>query len=80
MKINGKEVITNGKFAYDGCHKIYILEDEADEQMMVGYGYSIYPIGQLQEKYANSCYLRFVSNAKLDKSYVEQCKDAEFEG
>ena len=27
MKINGKEVITNGKFAYDTCHKIYILED-----------------------------------------------------
>ena len=25
MKINGKQV-TGNKFAYDGCHKIYILD------------------------------------------------------
>lgn len=29
MKINGKEVLGT-KFAYDGCHRIYIIEDDKD--------------------------------------------------
>lgn len=30
MKINNKEVIGK-QFAYDGCHKIYIIEDLQDK-------------------------------------------------
>ena len=31
MKINNVEVIGN-RFAYDGCHKIYVIENQEDEQ------------------------------------------------
>lgn len=43
MKINNVEVVGN-KFAYDGCHKIYIIEDMEDEQkaMIVDMKYSIF--------------------------------------
>ena len=34
IKINGIEVVGD-YFAYDGCHKIYILEDEKDRLEML---------------------------------------------
>lgn len=79
MQINGKKVITNGKFAYDGCHKIYILEDKQDEEDAIEYGYGIWFMSFLEETYNNSCDLRFIRNWKLDKAYVNQFEDARFE-
>jgi hypothetical protein len=79
MKINGKEIITNGKFAYDGCHKIYILEDEQDEKEAIECGYHIYDIVCLESAYENSCDLRFIDNWKLNTTYVAQFEDAKFE-
>ena len=78
MKINGKQVIGN-RFAWDGCHKIYIIEDNEDYEMAKGYGYDIYDISEIEEKYDESCGLRFIQNWKLDKQYVRQCEDARFE-
>lgn len=78
LKINGKEV-KGKKFAYDGCHKIYIIEDLEDEKNHIEYGYNILEIDKLIEAYKNSCELRFISNAKLNVSYVGQFEKAIFE-
>lgn len=79
MKINEVEVVTNGKFAYDGCHKIYIIEDEQDEKEAIEFGYEIHPIDRLEDMYEVSCSLKFISNWKLNKHYVGQFEEAKFE-
>lgn len=71
MKINGNPIIAS-EFAYDGCHKIYLLESEEDKYEAKGSGYGIFPISLLEKKFNNSCGLQFISNWKLTKSYVEQ--------
>ena len=81
MKINGKQVIGN-KFAYDGCHKIYILEDKEDLEDIKNKGYNendVYNIEDIEKIYNNSCSLRFIYNWKLTKTYVSQCENARFE-
>lgn len=78
MKINNKKVKTNGLFAYDGCHKIYILESEQDRQAAIDNGYTILLMEELEETYNTSCPLRFINNWKLDTTYVSQCETAEF--
>ena len=78
MKINGQEVVGES-FAYDGCHKIYVIESIRDREDAKGSGYDIYPIKELKKKYNCSCGLQFISNWSLTKSYVNQLEDAEFE-
>lgn len=78
MKINNKEVIGD-KFAYDGCHKIYIIENEKDREDAEEYDYQILDLKDIQNVYENSCELKFISNWKLDKRYVNQFEDAIFE-
>lgn len=78
MKINGCE-ITAKQFAYEGCHKIYLLDDD-DVADAIDTGYDIYPIEQLEGVFDGSCELRFISNWKLDKQYVAQFEEALFKG
>lgn len=78
MKVNGIEII-GSKFAYDGCHKIYIIEDEVDERKALKLGYDIFTIDELEDTWNNSCELRFISNWKLNKYYVKQLENATFE-
>lgn len=78
MKVNGIEII-GSKFAYDGCHKIYIIEDEVDERKALELGYDIFIMDELEDAWNNSCELRFISNWKLNKDYVKQFENATFE-
>lgn len=79
MKINRIEVKGIG-VAYDGCHKLYILEDLEDVRQAKELGYTIYDdVVYVEDLYAMSCELRFISNWKLDKNYVKQCEKAVFE-
>ena len=79
MKINGKETQAKS-FAYDGCHKIYLLENEEEWEDALSNDYDVYPISMLQEKFYRSCSLRFISPWNLDKrNYVNQFEEAEFE-
>lgn len=74
MKINNHEVIGT-EFAYDGCHKIYILETEENKKDAIKNGYSeldFYPIEQIEEIFNDSCPLRFIYNWDLDTTYVDQ--------
>lgn len=77
LTINGHE-ITADSFAWDECHKIYLINTEEDLDKFIEYEYKIFPISLLQEAYENSCGLRFISDGDLDFSPVEQGQDAEF--
>lgn len=79
--INGEEVIGN-TFVYDGCHKLYVIETEADRQQATEIGYieegddekREYPISELEQYYLDSCPLRFINPFSLpnDRDYVKQ--------
>lgn len=77
MTINKKETNAN-EFAYDGCHKIYLIEDEEDKQGALDCGYEMRPIKELEKTFECSCPLRFIHNWKLNKTYVAQGESAIF--
>lgn len=78
MKIDGKEIKAK-QFAYDGCHKIYLIEDTDDLKEAKDIGYDIYDIKLLKETYDDSCSLRFIDNWKLTEQIVPQFETAKFE-
>lgn len=78
MKVNNKEILGD-KFAFDGCHKIYIIEDNLDEKEAIDYGYDIYEVKDLKDIYENSCSLKFISNWKLNINYVKQFEEVLFD-
>lgn len=69
---------SDSKVAYDGCHKIYICEDEEDVKEATEIGYEIHEISELEKLYNISCQLVFISNWKLSIQYVPQCSEVEF--
>lgn len=69
--------LKNKFFAYDGCHKIYLLDNESQKEEAENLGYSIYPIEKIEIVYNKSCELRFISTWDLDK-VVEQFQEVEF--
>lgn len=83
MKVNGK-TITATRFAFDGCHKIYLLEDDDQENHAREIGYDIRPIAELKSAYDSSCSLKFISSWGLGTGiwidYVGQFKKANFTG
>lgn len=75
LNING-EVVEATEFAYDGCHKIYLIMFGGDRGLMLECGYTeddIYPVEMLPEVWEATCPLRFISSADLSLHYVEQC-------
>lgn len=78
MKING-QVVVGKSYAFDGCHKIYVCENELDEKRLKRLGYHIYPIKSLENSWNISCSLRFIHNAEISKTYVPQFEEAVFE-
>jgi hypothetical protein len=52
--------------AWDGCHKIYFLQDEERQAAAERFGYDIYPSEKVREAYEDSCSLRFVSRWGFD--------------
>lgn len=76
IKVNNKFIRSIGHFAYDGCHKIYILEDLEDLQLALNCGYYIYPIEKLRQTYKDSCELKFIDTWKLTNGYVRQDEKA----
>ncbi len=79
LKINGN-VVEATEFAYDGCHKIYLITWGGDRDLMFDYGFTeadIHPIETLPEVWEDTCPLRFISSADLSVHYVEQCHAAQ---
>lgn len=71
---NGKQFDTMKGigFAYDGCHKIYILENDKDTKDLQEIGYEIHDLSELAETFENSCELRFINSANLKKTLIPQ--------
>ena len=75
--INGIEVIGD-YFVWDGCHKIYILEDDEDLKDVrqkwgqLEFNKDIFSIKAIFNVWVESCPLRFISNWKLTKDYIKQ--------
>ena len=59
MKINNVK-IKAVKFAFDGCHKIYILERNAQEIKAIKLGYEIKGMESIATTYNKSCELKFI--------------------
>lgn len=53
---------SNYSLAWDGCHKIYLLGDQARIDDAKDTGYEIYPADEIREIITGSCGLVFVSN------------------
>lgn len=71
MTINGKQIYAK-EFAWDGCHKIYILNSKKDKDQALSCGYNILPIKDLKETFKNSCPLRFIHDWDFSTTYVSQ--------
>lgn len=66
------------EFAFDCCHKIYLIETEQDKKEVLATSYKILPIELLKETYKNSCPLKFISNWSLTTYFAPQCENAKF--
>lgn len=73
MKLNNVE-IKQKYFAFDTCHKIYILSNQEEMHHAIELGYKIKPINELVKTYNSSCRLKFIAYWDLGKSQiVNQC-------
>ena len=80
IKHNGKikELeIKAKKFAFDGCHKIYLLESLIDEEEAKNEEYNIFKIEKLPKIWEKSCDLRFINTWNL-RQIVKQFSIIEF--
>jgi hypothetical protein len=57
--------------AFDGCHKIYFLQDDDRRAQAEEYGYAIYPSVLLKELINQSCFLVFVTRWGFDNADFE---------
>ena len=67
-------------FAYDGCHKLYLLSswwDEWEAAEAEGMGYEILPIEELKKTYESSCPLRFIECWDLVATPIPQFFEAD---
>lgn len=71
VRINDIEVRAD-EFAWDHCHKLYVVTDQESRDLLEGYGYDFYPVSKLQWAWDRSCGLRFISSANLEETYVPQ--------
>lgn len=64
-------------FAYDGCHKIYLIENVREKNEAEGNDYEIRPICELARTFESSCELRFINDWDLTQSFAEQFEKVE---
>lgn len=69
-------------FAYDGCHKIYLITNMHDEDESHDYGYELRGVEELPAIWDVTCPLRFIQFwdvENLKGNLVPQCFDAKIE-
>lgn len=71
MFVDGKEIIQK-EFAFDGCHKFYLLEGDEERVELEQCGYKIYPIEELPKLFWKSCPLRYIKTWRQSGVYVSQ--------
>ncbi len=70
-------VVDIDEFAWDGCHKIYLVTNQEGKDQLVEYGYDFFPAKDLPEVWENSCALKFISSADLKIQFVDQAYEGE---
>ncbi len=78
MKVNNKLIKGIG-FAFDGCHKLYIVATKSQWNKALQMGYNVCNLNGLQAAWNDSCPLRFISSWDLKTQYVKQNEQAVFE-
>lgn len=73
--VNGTDVSHCIGFVTDGCHKIYVCENQAQFDEMKEFGYEeLCPMSALEKTFDSSCPLRFIDWADLHSpEIVPQC-------
>lgn len=59
------------EFAFDGCHKFYLIQTKKDRAQALEAGYDLLPINRLPLEFQNSCPLRYINTWKL-KAIIPQ--------
>lgn len=76
LKLNDKEGnlynIPGFKIAWDGCHKIYVVASDKDQEEAINLNYNLYELDQLPKIWEESCILKFISSWDLHTNYIEQ--------
>lgn len=60
------------RLAFDGCHKLYLIENEGDVATAQNCGYEsedIFPASQVRELIQKSCFLVFVHPMSLEDEH-----------
>lgn len=63
--VKGFHELDYHNFAYDGCHKMYLLKDEEIKQAEES-GYKVIPIDRLPQVFNDSCPSRFLYSWRMD--------------
>lgn len=75
--INNEREFKAEEFAFDGCHKFYLIEDyDAHRMMTEMYGYEeedFYDIKELPRLWEDSCPLRFINMSTSLETVIPQC-------
>lgn len=58
------------QFAWDSCHKIYIIENQEELVEAKNVGYEILDIKNLETAWEKSCELKFINFWNLDKDAI----------
>ena len=66
------------RFAYEGCHKIYVIENDKEAKEAIDIGYNLYSIHELEDVFNKSCSLKFINSWDCEKRYVKQFEEAVF--
>ena len=72
LKVGRTSVKGATGFAYDGCHKIYLLRNGDGEADAREHGYEVLPLDELEKTFCESCCLRFVNWWSDLKTVVRQ--------
>jgi len=73
-----KMPITAENFAFDGCHKIYLIGNDEEKEKALEIGYNILPIAAIKRAWYDSCGLRFIQDWSNFKPIVKQGQKAIF--
>lgn len=63
--------------AFDGCHKLYVLDTRTDVKEAGNSGYGIESTDDLPLLWKRSCFLRFVNSWGLDRDVIPQGRECE---
>jgi hypothetical protein len=57
------------RLAFDGCHKIYLIQSQAEADDAEQYGYGIYDAAMIRTLIASSCFLVYVHAWDIDGNF-----------